>query len=155
LIAFHLRSDGTKVKFDIRQESDGSQRVIELLPAFLEVSATKSKKVYVIDEVDRSLHHLLTRQLIETYLASCSNDSRAQLLLTTHDIFLMDQELFRRDEMWVSERDQKGSSELFSFSDYKDVRYDKNIRKSYLQGRFGGIPRILLSNALKNLRVDD
>jgi AAA15 family ATPase/GTPase len=155
LVTFHTRSDGTEAKFDIRQESDGSQRVIDLLPAFLEVSATSSKKVYVIDEVDRSLHSLLTRQLIEAYLANCSTDSRAQLLITTHDVLLMDQGLFRRDEMWVAERNRKGSSELLSFSDYKDVRYDKDIRKSYLQGRLGGVPRILLSNALTNRKEDD
>ena len=58
----------------------------------------------------------------------------------------MDQDLFRRDEMWVAERNAKGSSHLFSFSEYKDVRYDKDIAKSYLQGRLGGIPRILLSS---------
>jgi hypothetical protein len=56
----------------------------------------------------------------------------------------MDQQLLRRDEMWVAERKPTGVSTLVSFSDYKDVRYDKDIRKSYLQGRLGGIPRILL-----------
>lgn len=142
LVTFHAKCDGTETKFDIRQESDGSQRVIDLLPAFLELSATSSKKVYVIDDVDRSLHSLLTRQLIEAYLSNCSTDSRAQLLIASHDVLLMDQELFRRDEMWVAERNREGSSELFSFSDYKDIRYDKDIRKSYLQGRLGGVPRI-------------
>ncbi len=155
LVAFHLKSDGTKAKFDICQESEGSQRVIDLLPAFLQVSATDSNKVYVIDEVDRSLHSLLTRQLIEAYLANCSTHSRAQLLITTHDVLLMDQGIFRRDEMWVAERSHTGSSELFSFSDYTDVRYDKDIRKSYLQGRLGGVPRILLSNALTNQGEND
>lgn len=152
LVTFHLRSDGTEAKFDIRQESDGSQRVIDLLPAFLELSTTKIPKVYIIDEVDRSLHYMLTRQLIEAYLENCNKESRAQLLLTTHDVLLMDQTIFRRDEMWVAERNRKGSSELFSFSDYKNVRYDKDIRKSYLQGRLGGVPRILLSNALTKRR---
>ncbi len=142
LVTFHSKSDGTETKFDIRQESDGSQRVIDLLPAFLELSATRSKNVYVIDDVDRNLHSLLTRQLIEAYLSNCSTDSRAQLLIASHDVLLMDQELFRRDEMWVAERNREGSSELFSFSDYKDIRYDKDIRKSYLQGRLGGVPRI-------------
>jgi AAA15 family ATPase/GTPase len=155
LVTFHTKSDGSKVKFDIRCESDGSQRVIDLLPAFLEISAISSKKVYVIDELDRSLHSLLTRQLIEGYLANCSTESRMQLLITTHDILLMDQELLRRDEMWVAERNNKGGSELFSFSDYKDVRYDKDIRKSYLQGRLGGIPRFLLSNVVTSGRKDD
>lgn len=155
LVTFHSRNDGTEAKFDIRQESDGSQRIIDLLPAFLGVSATNSKKVYVIDEVDRSLHSLLTRQLIEAYLANCCSDSRAQLLITTHDVLLMDQGLFRRDEMWVAERNRKGRSEILSFSDYKDVRYDKDIRKSYLQGRLGGVPKILLSNTMTNRRNDN
>ena len=143
LITYHQRSDGKEVKFEMRQESDGSQRVIDVLPAFLELGSESSHKVYVIDELDRSLHTLLTRHLLECYLASCSPTSRSQLLFTTHDVLLMDQDLFRRDEMWVTERDRQGCSTLFSFSEYKDVRYDKDIRKSYLQGRLGGIPRIL------------
>lgn len=150
LVTYHPKADGTEAKFEIRQESDGSQRVIDLLPAFLELSAQVSKKVYVIDEVDRSLHTLLTRRLLEAYLANCSTETRTQLLLTTHDVLLMDQQLLRRDEMWVAERDATGASNLLSFSEYKDVRYDKDIRKSYMQGRLGGIPRILLGGALTN-----
>ena len=143
LVAFHPKSDGTEVRFEIHQESEGSQRVIDLLPAFLELSAQVSQKVYVIDEIDRSLHPLLIRQLLEEYLSNCSTETRTQLLLTTHNVMLMDQQLLRRDEMWVTERDKSGVSSLFSFSEYKDVRYDKDIRKSYLQGRMGGIPHIL------------
>ena len=142
LVAFHPKSDGTEVRFEIHQESEGSQRVIDLLPAFLELSAQTLQKVYVIDEIDRSLHPLLIRQLLEEYLSNCSTKTRTQLLLTTHNVMLMDQQLLRRDEMWVAERDGAGVSSLFSFSEYKDVRYDKDIRKSYLQGRMGGIPHI-------------
>lgn len=148
LVTYHQGTNGKEVKFEISQESDGSQRVIDLLPAFLEIAAPGTAKVYVIDEVDRSMHTMLTRQLIEGYLASCAADTRTQLLLTTHDALLMDQSLFRRDEMWVSERDGEGVSTLLSFSEFKDVRYDKDIRKSYLQGRLGGIPKILISGAL-------
>jgi len=148
LVTYHPRPDGSDIKFEMRQESDGSQRVIDLLPAFLDVSC--SKKVYIIDEVDRSLHTLLTRQLLEAYLESCSTESRSQLLLTTHDVLLMNQQLLRRDEMWVAERDVNGVSSLYAFSEYKDVRYDKDIRKSYLQGRMGGVPRILTGGSLKN-----
>ena len=148
LVTFHPKADGTEVKFEMRQESDGSQRVIDLLPAFLDLSNVASKKVYVIDEVDRSLHTLLTRKLLESYLSRCSAETRTQLLFTTHDALIMDQQLLRRDEMWVTERDLAGASNLFSFSEYKDVRYDKDIRKSYLQGRLGGVPRILLGGNL-------
>lgn len=144
LYAYHKATSGQEERFEMRQESDGTQRVIDLLPAFLNVTETDSTKVYVIDELDRSLHTLLTRRLIESYLNQCSPDSRTQMLITTHDVLLMDQDLFRRDEMWITERSDDGNTSLIPFSDYKDVRYDKDIRKSYLQGRLGGIPKILL-----------
>lgn len=141
-VTVHPMTDGTEVNFEVAQESDGSQRLIDLLPAFRDLSVGGSKRVCVIDEVDRSLHTLLTRRLIEDFLVACNAETRSQLLLTTHDVLLMDQRWLRRDEMWLTERDALGASSLFSFSDYRDVRYDKDIRKSYLQGRLGGIPRI-------------
>lgn len=147
LVSYHLDSNNREVKFELRNESDGTLRIIDLLPLFLSISNPVGQRVYIIDELDRSLHTLLTRQLLETYLAGCNEESRSQLLFTTHDVLLMDQDLLRRDEMWVVERDRQGSSELIGFSEYKDVRNDKDIRKSYLQGRLGGVPRILMSGA--------
>jgi uncharacterized protein len=156
LVAYHSKADGTEAKFDIYQESDGSQRIIDLLPAFLELSAQGSNKVYVIDEIDRSLHTVLTRKLLEAYLATCSQESRSQLLMTTHDVALMDQKIFRRDEMWVTEREgSSGQTTLFSFSEFKEVRFDKDIRKSYLQGRLGGIPMVTLAPGVVGTRKDD
>lgn len=147
LVAYHTTAEGDDVLFNMNQESDGSLRMVDLLPAFLDMSSTKEPRVYIIDEIDRSLHTLLTRQLLKTYLAACSPSSRTQLLVTTHDVLLMDQDLLRRDEMWVAERDTSGNSTLIPFSDFQDIRYDKDIRKSYLQGRLGGIPKILIENA--------
>ena len=143
LVAYHQKADGQKTKFEMSMESDGTLRVIDLLPAFINLSEKKNTNVYVIDEIDRSLHTKLTRALLETYLSACSPQSRSQLLMTTHDVLLIDQNLLRRDEMWVTERNVDGSSDLYSFSDYEEARYDKDIRKSYLQGRLGGVPRIL------------
>jgi AAA15 family ATPase/GTPase len=151
LVTFHVKSDGTEAKFEIRQESDGTQRIIDLLPAFIEVSSPRRQKVIVIDEIDRSLHTLMTRKLIENYLSTCTHEGRTQLLFTTHDAMLMDQDLFRRDEIWILERDPSGNSNLISFSEYKDVRSDKDIRKSYLKGRLGGVPRLPHSERLKQL----
>jgi len=146
LVAYHTGADGGDIKFEIHQESDGSLRVIDVLPAFIGASSKNARRVYVIDEIDRSLHTLLTRNLIGTYLASCSAESRSQMLLTTHDVSLIDQRLLRRDEIWVAERDGTGNSTLISFCIYKDIRFDKDIRKSYLQGRMGGVPIITLGN---------
>ena len=148
LITYHSNGIGQPVEFDISQESDGTKRCMDILPAFIDLANTNVPRVYVIDELDRSLHTLLTRRLLESFLSVRNESSRSQLLFTTHDVLLMDQRLLRRDEMWIVERDFSGSSTLFSFSDYKDVRKDKDIRKSYLQGRLGGIPRILAAEAL-------
>jgi AAA15 family ATPase/GTPase len=146
LVTYHQKNDGSEVCFDLRQEADGSLRMIDLIPAFLALAQKDSNKVFVIDEIDRSLHTLLTRRLLELYLRTCSKKSRKQLLFTTHDVLLMDQNLFRRDEMWITERDAHGASSILSFSEYKDIRSDKDVRKSYLQGRLGGIPRFLIND---------
>jgi AAA15 family ATPase/GTPase len=143
LYTYHKDSTGKKIRFEMKQESDGSKRIIDLLPAFLDLANTKIHKVYIIDEIDRSLHSLLTQQLLNIFLSSCNDTTRKQLLFTTHDLMLMNQSFFRRDEMWITERKQDGSSELISFSEYDDIRNDKNIRKSYIQGRMGGIPHII------------
>lgn len=143
MVSYHQAVSGGECRFELSQESDGTLRIMDLLPAFVDLSRPGSKGVYVIDELDRSLHTLVTEHLIGLYLTSCSESSRSQLLFTTHDLLLMDQELFRRDEMWVTERDRVGASTLVSFAEYgDDVRYDKDIRKSYLQGKLGGVPRI-------------
>jgi AAA15 family ATPase/GTPase len=126
-------------------ESDGTVRIIDLLPAFLDLADPGTSRVYVIDELDRSLHTLLTRRLLDVFLGASGPGTRGQLLFTTHDALLMDQSLLRRDEMWVTERDDHGESTLLAFSEYKDVRYDKDIRKSYLHGRLGGVPRLLMA----------
>ncbi len=155
MVTYHSKIQGGNVQFEFSQESDGTQRVVDLLPSFLDISSANSNKVYIIDELDRSLHTLLSRKLIEAYLAGCAKKSRSQLLFTTHDVLLMDQRIIRRDEMWVTERDTNGFSTMFSFSDYKDIRYDKDIKKSYLTGRLGGIPNILLNCSFSDISVEN
>jgi uncharacterized protein len=145
VVTKHRHEDGTLTRFDIASESDGTIRLIDLLPAFLDLADPASARVYVIDELDRSLHTLLARRLLEMFLNASGPNTRGQLLFTTHDVWLMDQALLRRDEMWITERDEHGESTLLAFSEYKDVRYDKDVRKSYLQGRLGGVPRLLMA----------
>jgi AAA15 family ATPase/GTPase len=90
--------------------------------------------------VDRSLHTLLTRELVASYLDDVAPSSRSQLVFTAHDVGLMDQSLLRRDEMWLAEKDGQGVSRLVPFSSFKGMRFDKDVRKSYLQGRLNGVP---------------
>jgi hypothetical protein len=140
LRATRLLSDGSIVAFDTDEESDGTRRYMDLSLAFYALEPKKSRHVILVDELDRSLHPVLCRSELETFLSRCGENTRSQLIITTHDVTLMTQELFRRDELWLMEKDQTGASRLFSLGDFTDLRNDKELRRNYLQGRFGGIP---------------
>ena len=143
-ITQHIDEKGKTVEFKLGEESDGTERLIDLLPAFFMLCIKKQQRVFIIDEFNRSLHPLLSRKLLEAYLSCCNEKTRSQLIFTSHDVMLLDQNLFRRDEIWFTERDKQGASKLSSLSDFKNVRKDKILRNDYLLGRFDGIPDIML-----------
>lgn len=141
----HMGPDDKKHTFGLGMESSGTQRLMGLLPMLFDLSdanGAKGSKVFVVDELDRCLHTMLTSHLIENFLETCGPDKRKQLLFTTHDLLLMDQSFMRRDEMYIAQRGPDGCSELVALSDFEGIRYDKNLIKSYLEGRFGGIPML-------------
>lgn len=140
LDVLHKGNDGKIVKFDAKDESDGTHRMMNLAPALLDMQS--SENVYVIDEIDRSLHPLLCRFFIEAFLRGVTEKkTQSQIILTTHNTCLLDLGLLRRDEIWFVEKDNEGSSRLSSLSDFKyPVRADLKVAKGYLNGRFGAIP---------------
>ncbi len=140
LQSVHITSAGKKKKFPLAVESDGTNRMINLIPAVCCESTETQPHVFVIDEIDRSLHHLVTRRLIDDFLKSCSADTRKQIIFTTHDLLLMSTKVCRRDEMWVVDKSPNGDSALLDISSFKGVRNTTSIRDYYLDGRFGGIP---------------
>lgn len=145
LRTFHRRSDGSEVSFDLNRESSGTKRLLQLLPMMFGLTDPRNvagERVYVVDELDRCLHTMLTTRLVEDFLATCGPDTRKQLLFTTHDLLLMDQSLMRRDEMYIAQRDAGGCSELVGLADFEGIRYDKDLVRSYLDGRFGGVPML-------------
>jgi len=121
--------------FEFNDESDGTQRIFDLLPL---LSVLKEDHLILIDELDQSLHTKIAQKFYNKFM-NLNNTSKAQLVFTTHDILLMDLEVERQDEIWFVEREKDHSSKLYSLSDYK-VRCDKNIGKDYLDGRYGAIP---------------
>ncbi|WP_321473590.1 AAA family ATPase [uncultured Paludibaculum sp.] len=122
---------------DLADESDGTRRLLHLLPALDRERA--AGKTFFIDEIDRSLHPILAREFLAGFLKSAGVGS--QLIVTTHESSLLDQDLLRRDEVWFVEKDQNQASRLYSLADFK-VRKDLELRKHYLQGRFGAVPFI-------------
>jgi uncharacterized protein len=128
--------DGKDYSISFDEESDGTQRFLHLLPALYHLKTRC--KVFVIDELDRSLHPLLAHALIKFFVDSCPGACQ-QLIVTTHETHLLDRDLLRRDEIWFVEKDAKQQTHLYSLTELK-VRNDLRIEKSYLQGRFGAIP---------------
>jgi AAA15 family ATPase/GTPase len=132
----HLGETGTPIAFELRDESDGTRRLLNLLPALHRLKS--SNCVYFIDEIDRSLHPKLVLEFVEFFLATQKHHN-SQLILTTHDTNLLDLELLRRDEIWFAEKDRQSATHLYSLTDFK-VRKDLQISKHYLDGRFGAVP---------------
>ncbi len=118
-------------------ESDGTVRLIELLSILL---PSEGDVTFVVDELDRRLHPMLTRWFIESYLDDPS--SRKQLILTTHDTGILTPELFRKDEIWFVDR-ADGQSGICSLDGLKGVNYNKRLEKVYLDDlALPGVPRI-------------
>lgn len=101
------------------------------------ISTFSQDYTIVIDEFDRSLHPKLTKKFFELFYKL--NDSKTQLIVTTHDSTLLDLDLIRRDEIWFVEKDGNGSSKIFSLNQFKDM-YDSQLEKAYLLGRYGALP---------------
>ena len=121
--------------FSFSEESDGTKRLFDLIDMLL---TERPDTLFVVDELERSLHPKLTEHFLKLFMETHA-DVRMQMVFTTHEDTIMDQNLFRRDEIWFVERDNDNASKLYSLDRFKE-RYDKKLSKAYLEGRYGAIP---------------
>jgi AAA15 family ATPase/GTPase len=121
--------------FEFSEESDGTRRLFDLLDILI---SNEKNKIYMIDELERSLHPKLTYKFLELFFEHLK-ENNTQLIFTTHESTIMDQELLRRDEIWFVERNKDNVSHLYSLDRFKE-RYDKKLSKAYLEGRYGAVP---------------
>jgi AAA15 family ATPase/GTPase len=131
----HIGKDNISAQFDLDEESDGTIRLLDFIPAFQDI--VKNSRVFIIDEIERSIHPLLIKELVQKF--SLDDTSNGQLIFTTHESNLLDQNIFRQDEIWFAEKDSSGVTDLYSLSDYKEHN-TIDIRKGYLNGRYGSVP---------------
>jgi len=143
----HVGKDGRLVEFNMDEESDGTQRLINLVPALFMLKQNPDQ-VLIVDELDRRLHPFLSRFFIQAALDSDEEHRHNQLIVTTHDTNLLDLDLLRRDEIWFVEKDESGASHLYALAEFK-TRPDLKIEKGYLNGRFGAVPFIRGVHALR------
>lgn len=135
------------VIFELTQESDGTQRLFELSSALLDLLSGNADKVYFVDELDRRLHPHMTKNLLEIFLNNTIHRPK-QLIVTTHESGLLDLDLVRRDEIWFVEKDNNGISSVYSLEEFAP-RYDVDVQRGYLQGRYGAIPIVPSYNVLE------
>ena len=131
----HLGKRDKLALFNLDEESDGTVRLLDFVPAFK--SVISSEKVFVIDEIERSIHPLLIKELVQKF--SLDKNTKGQLIFSTHESNLLDQEIFRQDEIWFAEKNKGGSTDLYSLNDFKEHK-TIDIQKGYLAGRYGSIP---------------
>lgn len=131
IMAFHHH-----VGFDLAEESDGTQRLIEFFPIFANI--LENDATIIIDEIDQTIHPILLKSLIQKIMDH--KTTKGQLIFTTHESNLLDLKIFREDEIWFAEKDkQSGATQYYPLSDY-NFSTDLNVQTGYLNGRFGAIP---------------
>lgn len=127
--------NGFSKEMDIQAQSDGTVRLLSLVPALYD--AMKSGKTVVIDELDHSIHPHLVRELVRYFSVQ---DTNGQLIFTTHQTCLLNQDFMRTDEVWMVEK-KNGCSYMYSLNDFK-IHNTINIENGYMEGRYGAIPFI-------------
>jgi len=134
---FHHRTDAGSAVFELHEESLGTQRLFAMAGPLMDI--LQKGRLLIVDELDTSLHSLLTRRLIEAFHSSLNLQGRAQLIFSTHDTSLLDQEIFRRDQIWFTEKNKAQATTLYPLSDF-GPRKNEALEKGYLVGRYGAIP---------------
>lgn len=132
------------VDFTLQEESLGTFKFYNLIGPILQ--ALNNGMVIIYDEFDTSLHPLLVKGIIELFYSKV-NCSNAQLIISTHNTHFLDfPALFGRDQIWITEKQYNGETELYSISDFKGIKRSDLSAKTYLKGKFGGIPQIDLDD---------
>lgn len=132
-------------EFDIdREESDGTKKIFAL--SSLLIDTLKNAKILIVDEFDARLHPLMSRAIVELFNSNDTNPHNAQLIFMTHDTNLLSNKIFRRDQIWFTEKDRYGATALYSLAEYK-VRNDASFESDYIKGKYGAIPYIQVAES--------
>ncbi len=156
--ALHKMTDSDEhVPLPLKLESSGTLKMFSLYPSLKHVLDCGG--ILFVDELNARLHPLLVRNIILTFLSTEINAKNAQLIFTTHDVWQFSNELLRRDEIWMVNKNKDGASELYSLSDFKDedggkVRRNEALAKNYLTGNYGAIPALKPMMELKEEAAD-
>lgn len=120
------------------EESLGTRKFFKMSAPIL--NTLQDGKILIIDELDASLHPMLTKHLVKLFSNKDINTKNAQLIFVTHDTNLLKPQIFKRDQIWFTEKDKYGSTTLYSILEIKGVRANDDFEKQYIEGKYGAVP---------------
>lgn len=131
----------------LSEESEGTRKFIALFEKIMDMG--KSGGIFIVDELERSLHPILTKMLLAIFFNPTTNPKQAQIIFTSHDATLQD--VLDNDQINILDKDKYGATEIYTVSDIRGLRNNIPVGKWYLSGQLGGIPNINLDQITKNL----
>lgn len=136
----HLDTAGKPIRFDMGLESSGTKKTFSLAGLWLELLVRS--RIFFIDEFNHHLHLALAKFLIGHFHSDKSNPHNSQLIFTTHQVSLLNQDFFRRDQIWFCEKAKDGSTTLYPLTDFHPRKGRENLEAGYISGVYGAVPFI-------------
>ncbi|VAW63348.1 hypothetical protein MNBD_GAMMA11-1554 [hydrothermal vent metagenome] len=150
---YHSDDNGNLVRFEKDKESNGTSKLFELLPFFIQV--LRDGLILFVDEIEGSFHPHIAELIIKIFNDPLLNRNNAQLIFTTHDLSLMESDVMRKDQIYLTEKDPANGTRLYCLESYEAGLKDNSpFSKWYNEGRLGAIPEIdyrNISDAIKGL----
>lgn len=140
LLLVHYNDKGEPVSFSLEEESHGTQKLFSLAGPWLD--ALDNGYVLLIDELHDTLHPKLVSFLVNLFNSPVTNKKGAQLIFSTHETSILNQSIFRRDQVWFCEKNELSETNLYPLTDFSPRKGRENLEAAYLDGRYGALPFI-------------
>lgn len=136
--SIHRSAEGNLISLDFDEESDGTKKFFSFAGPWID--SLNKGYVLVIDELHDNLHPKMVKYLVDLFHNDETNPNNAQLIFTTHETSILNQEVFRRDQVWFCEKDKEQATTLYPLTDFSPRKDRENIEQGYLSGRYGALP---------------
>jgi len=136
----HKSTEGNLITFEFEDESDGTRKLFSFAGPWIDTLA--NGYVLFIDELHDNLHPRLVKFLVQLFHSKETNPNNAQLIFTTHETSILSQDVFRRDQIWFTEKDRNQASAVYPLTDFSPRKGRENLELAYLSGRYGALPYV-------------
>jgi len=136
----HHTAQGESIPFDFEEESDGTQTIFAIAGPWLDT--LKNGYVLFVDELHNNLHPKMVEYLVGLFHSNETNPNNAQLIFTSHETSILNQDVFRRDQIWFCEKNEGQATQLYPLTDFSPRKGRERFEASYLAGRYGALPYI-------------